>query len=112
MSKSKKSNLLAILAVFLLLTACGKDLKQGTVCKKEFSPGYSQIVPYPVWSGNTVIIVPVTQYYADEWLLTISGEVDGEEVTKTFSVSEKTYDSYEIGDCFNYEEERSGKNCP
>ena len=102
---------IAILLVFVLfLSACSPKITSGEVYDKEYREDFVTVSFYPVVTYNgktlTTTIVPYTVYYPERWVIFIKSFEDGEWITEDFYVSETMYNSINIGDMFEYDENR------
>lgn len=101
----------AILLVFALsLSACSPKITSGEVYDKEYREAFVTVSVYPVVTYNgktsTTIMVPYTVYYPERWVVFIKSFEDGEWITEDFYVSETVYNSINLGDMFEYDENR------
>ena len=102
---------IAILLVFVLfLSACSPKITSGEVYAKEYREAFTTVSTYPmiISSGKTTttIMVPYTVYYPERWVIFIKSFEDEEWITEDFYVSEAVYNSINIGDMFEYDENR------
>lgn len=102
---------IAILLVFVLfLSACSPKITSGEVYDKEYREAFATVSIYPVVTYNgktsTTTYVPYTIYYPERWVIFIRSFEDGEWITEDFYVSEAVYNSINIGDMFEYDENR------
>ena len=102
---------IAILLVFVLfLSACSPKITSGEVYDKEYREAFTTVSFYPLIISNgkttTTTMVPYTVYYPERWVIFIKSFEDGEWITEDFYVSEAVYNSINIGDMFEYDENR------
>ena len=102
---------IAILLVFILfLSACSPKITSGNVYDKEYRKAFVTVSVCPVVTYNgktsTTTMVPYTVYYPERWVVFIKSLEDGEWITEDFYVSEAVYNSINIGDMFEYNENR------
>ena len=102
---------IAILLVFVLfLSACSPKITSGEVYDKEYREAFTTVSFYPLIISNgkttTTTMVPYTVYYPERWAIFIKSFEDGEWITEDFYVSEAVYNSINIGDMFEYDENR------
>lgn len=105
--------LVVILLISLFLNILdffsSKDITEGSVVNKEFSPAHSETVTIPriISNGKTcsTVIVPYVYHYSDTYKITIRDYIDNEEQTATYRVTKEVYDSVNIGDEFIYNKE-------
>lgn len=102
---------IAILIVFVLfLSACSPKITSGEVYDKEHRDAFVTVSVYPVVTYNgktsTTTMVPYTVYYPERWVIFIKSFEDGEWITEDFYVAEAVYNSINIGDMFEYDENR------
>ena len=104
-----KKSLAMILIMLLVVSGCGAKLREGEVYDKEFTPAHTAVMLIPVVRSNgktsTTTLVPYIYYYPDDWSISIKGQMDGEEKTATYHVTEDVYDACVIGSQFIYDEE-------
>lgn len=102
----KSASVVIAIVCALLLSACEKDITDGTVYDKKFTPAHveSYLMPQIMTiNGNpTMINTWQTTYKDDKYVIYISRMVDDERKTNAFEVSKDVYDAYEIGDWFTY----------
>lgn len=107
--------------IFLLLTTLfigtpalfdylnSKNITEGEVINKNFTPAHSEtsMLPIVTTDGKNIstIIVPYVYHYSDTYKITIRDYIDNEEQTETYRVTKEVYDSVDIGDEFIYNEE-------
>jgi hypothetical protein len=101
-----------ILCLLLLLCfcSCGNKITHGEVYEKEHREAYTTVMFIPITISNgksiSTTMVPYIIRYPERWVIHIR-EANGEEwVTEDFYVSKEIYDTIEIGDMFEYDEER------
>ena len=101
--------ILVIISLFTLC-ACGNEIEQGVVFKKEYKPAFTTIMFIPMvistGKGTTTVSVPYTYHYPERWVIYIQDEVNGELVTEDFYVSQEFYNQVNIGDIYTYDENR------
>jgi hypothetical protein len=108
--KMKKIIILGLLVFVLFLSACSPKITSGEVYDKEYRKAFVTVSVYPVVTYNgktsTTTMVPYTVYYPERWVIFIKSFEDGEWITEDFYVSETVYNSINIGDMFEYDENR------
>ena len=96
-------------AVIIDGKATSKKLR-GEVYDKEHRDAFTTVSLYPLIISNgkttTTTMVPYTVYYPERWVIFIKSFEDGEWITEDFYVSEAVYNSINIGDMFEYDENR------
>jgi hypothetical protein len=99
-----------ILLFFILtIIGCNARLESGTIYEMEFRPSYvvTYIYMMPVYNGQTTTFIPVPmmQTYPDRWVIKIKqfNYSKGKDIKETYFVTEEIYNSYKIGDYFNYD---------
>ena len=102
---------IAILLVFVLfLSACSPKITSGEVYDKEYREAFTTVSFYPLIISNgkttTTTMVPYTVYYPERLAIFIKSFEDGEWITEDFYVSEAVYNSINIGDMFECDENR------
>ena len=106
----KKSYFIFVLILIFLLSACSPKITSGEVYDKEHRDAFVTVSMYPVVTYNgktsTTTMVPYTVYYPERWVIFIKSFEDGEWLTEDFYVSETVYNSINIGDMFEYDENR------
>ena len=106
----KKWFILVLAALVLLLSACSPKITSGEVYDKEHRDAFVTVSFYPLVTYNgktsTTTMVPYTVYYPERWVIFIKSFEDGEWLTEDFYVSETVYNSINIGDMFEYDENR------
>lgn len=106
----KKWFILVLVALILLLSACSTKITSGEVYDKEHRDAFTTVSFYPLIISNgkttTTTMVPYTVYYPERWVIFIKSFEDGEWLTEDFYVSESVYNSINIGDMFEYDENR------
>lgn len=95
------------LAVFC---SCGNKITEGEVYEKEYREAYTTVMVLPLVISNgkstTTIMVPYVFNYPDRYVIHIKSFQDGEWVTEDFYVSKDVYENINVGDMFEYDEER------
>lgn len=99
--------LVMCLAVFC---SCGNKITEGEVYEKEHREAFTTVSVLPLVISNgkstTTIMVPYVIHYPDRYVIHIK-DFQGEEwVTEDFYVSKDVYDTINVGDMFEYDEER------
>ena len=90
-----KRSLLVLLAVVCMLMMAGcKRIDYGTVVDKSFSPAHNTYLPMVVRAGKSTRVIPRWIHYSDRWAILVENE-DGKD---WWDVSENYYNSIEIGD--------------
>lgn len=80
----------ALAAVF----GCGPEVREGMVVGKDFVPEHADTYFMPTYVGDTLILMPQTNHYGDDWRLTLrAGEATG-----STSVDRATYEAVNLGD--------------
>lgn len=110
----KKRILSLLLALLLCLTLCGcsPKLKEGEVYEKHFIPAHTDhlLIPYVRYNAasksSTVILIPVSRHYPDQYKICIKAMQGDDWITETFYVPQDVYDSVEIGNYFHYDDGR------
>lgn len=106
----KKICVAILLAFVLFLSACSPKITSGEVYDKEYREAFTTVSFYPLIISNgkttTTTMVPYTVYYHERWVIFIKSFEDGEWITEDFYVSEAVYNSINIGDMFEYDENR------
>ena len=106
----KKIRIAILLAFVLFLSACSLKITSGEVYDKEHRDAFTTVSLYPLIISNgkttTTTMVPYTVYYPERWVIFIKSFEDGEWITEDFYVSEAVYNSINIGDMFEYDENR------
>ncbi len=96
----------------LILAGCAGDnkLREGEIYDKGFTEAYTQtsLLPISPYNGKTVstILVPHTIYHPDSWYVDIKAFNEEEQkwVTARYWVDESVYNSVNIGEQFQYDE--------
>ena len=106
----KKISIAILLDFVLFLSACSPKITSGEVYDKEYREAFTTVSFYPLIISNgkttTTTMVPYTVYYPERWVIFIKSFEDGEWITEDFYVSEAVYNSINIGDMFEYDENR------
>lgn len=106
----KKIIILGLLVFVLFLSACSPKITSGEVYDKEYREAFTTVSFYPLIISNgkttTTTMVPYTVYYPERWVIFIKSFEDGEWITEDFYVSGAVYNSINIGDMFEYDENR------
>jgi hypothetical protein len=106
----KKICIAILIVCVLFLSACSPKITSGEVYDKEHRDAFVTVSVYPVVTYNgktsTTTMVPYTVYYPERWVIFIKSFEDGEWITEDFYVSETVYNSINIGDMFEYDENR------
>ncbi len=107
-----KRVLLSAICLFLLfsLCACGNNITDGEVCKKEYKEEYTTItmLPFVISNGKnaTTMLIPHTVHYPDRYVIYIK-KFNGEEwLEEDFYVAEDVYNQINVGDMFEYDKSR------
>lgn len=108
--KKVLSLILVLCLVIICLAGCSPKITSGEVYDKEHRNAFTTVSVYPLIISNgkttTTIMVPYTVYYPERWVVFIKSFEDGEWITEDFYVSETVYNSINIGDMFEYNEDR------
>lgn len=101
---------LTCVALILCLCACGNAITSGEVYAKEHMEAYTTVMTYPVVVSNgkttTTYIIPYTVHYPERWVIYIK-DFNGEKwIKEDFYVSKDVFDHIQIGDIFEYDENR------
>ena len=90
---------LVVLSLLVGLTGCGPKVHEGVVIAKEHHDAFSTVILIPEMVGKTTVLMPVTQFYPEEWTIHIKGVSTEHKVSETsFDVSGWTeYNKYEVG---------------
>lgn len=107
--KKVLSLVIMICIIIVCFSGCvNKDINEGIIISKEFTPAHSEIIMMPMVVSNgkstSTVIVPYIYYYNDKWEITIQGVANGEIVKETYRVKEEVYEKVSLGDNFKFEE--------
>ena len=82
----------------LSLYSCTPKLKEGSVINKF----YEEARRYNVMTYNPSLKISTLQsmYDDEDYVLIITGIIDGDTIVNRLEVSSKTYDNYKIGDWY------------
>lgn len=117
--KMKQNSKIFIVFVFAIivsavLSGCGKQITEGEVVSKQYTPAHNQVIIVPMVHSNGqtsyTTFIPFIYHYADKWTVEIRDYVDGEEKRTTWRVTESVYDSVEIGMQFVYDKNMEPNN--
>ena len=104
-----KKYLVMVMIVASLLLGCGSTLKEGEIYKKTFTPEHDETVYIPytycIGKNTTTILMPQTIHHSDSWEIKIRNYNEAKQRydTATYYVDKETFDHYNIGDLFQYE---------
>lgn len=73
------------------------EYADGVISGKQFTPAHTTVTYQSVTVGNTTTMNPIIQYYPDDYSVTVSYL----DTTSSFSVPEKNYQEYLIGQKVN-----------
>ena len=97
----KKLLMVVMMLVALVLAGCVHDISEGTAVDKSKTEASSYIMP--IQSGKSTIYVP--HYVPAYYYLHVEGvDKNGKAVVEKFSVSKDSYEKYQVGDHFIYQE--------
>lgn len=97
MKKKIFAVLAAVFSFGVIFTGCASSIESGTVIDKDYKSAYTSTTYIRTGNG---IMMPYSTHHDAKYKLNLSGEEDGEPVTDWIYVSEETYKSYNIGDCY------------
>lgn len=85
-----------VLLVFCLLVFSGcDDVVDGVITHKEHIPAYTSMIFALVGK----VMVPMPIHNKEEWRVRVSGSnKEGKNISKTYSIERKCFDSVKIGD--------------
>lgn len=91
--------------VFLLfiLFNCHK-IDHGYVIDKYVIPAHTAIRNQPIRIGKTMILLPHTYYYPENYAVNIELFINKEKITDMYYISKKQYECIVIGDMFKVNE--------
>lgn len=97
----KKAIHILYITLLILLIGC-KKLKWGNVVEKQYNPPYesTQILLMPMIVGKSTMLMPIPYYiwHTESWSIDVKGvSTKGDSMMKTFYISERQYDSTQIG---------------
>ena len=113
-NKDMKKKLIFVFITILTLgitvmTGCSsKQITQGEVINKEYTPAHqvTMVIPVTIYNGKTAqfIYVPYIYFYSDKWKITIQkwDEEQQKMLTAVYRVTQEVYDSINLGDEFVY----------
>lgn len=109
--RKKIISLVLILAIcIVVLCSCGNKITEGEVYEKEYREAFTTVMVLPLVISDgkttTTTMIPYVVYYPDRYVIHIKSYQDGEWVTEDFYVSKEVYDHINVGDMFEYNEER------
>jgi hypothetical protein len=88
----------AIAALFILALAGCSGIKAGVITEKKYEESREYTVPLCTQSGKVLICIPQHRTDDEDWYV---GIVQGED-SNWISVTQETYDSYEVGDYIDF----------
>jgi hypothetical protein len=101
---------LIFLICLVALCSCGNKITEGEVYEKEYREAFTtvMVLPLVIYNGKstTTIMVPYVVHYPDRYVIHIKYFQGEEWVTEDFYVSKDVYDDINVGDMFEYDEER------
>lgn len=89
--------------VFLILLSC-HDIDHGYITSKNVIPAHTSIINQPMWIGKTMILLPHTYYYPENYEINIELFVNKERITDTYYISKEQYECIVIGSMFKVNE--------
>lgn len=111
MIKIKILSLIAILIIgVLILTGCTNKISNGEVYQKEFKEAHNEvkIIPLIRSNGKTTYttMMPYIYNYPDRYIIYIKKLEDNKWKTASYYTTKEVYESINIGDQFEYVEDR------
>lgn len=91
---AKRLLISVLLICSLVLSACGVNLKAGTVVGKTYQPAHKTYAPYPVRIGKVTHLFPKWISHPEKWYITVS---EGDE-KDTWEVDRALFGSVAVGD--------------
>lgn len=98
-----------LLLLIVILSGCGNQITSGKVYKKRYVPAHEETntTPIVISTGKTIttVLIPRTERIPDKWYITIRSETpneDGKFEESMYSVSEETFNRYEVGDFYSH----------
>ena len=102
--------LMVLITCLSVFCSCGNKITEGEVHEKEYREEFTTIMSFPLVISNgkttTTTIIPYVVHYPERYVIHIKAFQDGEWVTEDFYVSKDVYDTINVGDMFEYDEER------
>lgn len=112
--KNKVILIVTVVCVMMfMLVGCGEKITKGEIYYKEFEPETTTtgLIPIVHSNGKTcyTTYIPIFYHYPDRWCIKIRSlnkNKDGEYDKATYYTTEEVYNSCNIGDIFEYDENR------
>jgi hypothetical protein len=101
-----------ILSILLLCLMGCQKLESGVVIDGHHEPARSWVSIMPIYTGKTMMMIPMIHFDDEDWIIIVEGEHDGELRQETWYVSEAQYTNIEIGDNVNYSELKCDRSDP
>ena len=90
--------LFSVLAISLAF-ACTPDVKDAVVVGKDHEPSGYYMTMIPVLAGKATIMVPMTMFDDEDFILIVESKIDGEvRRQKWYAASREQWDKINIGD--------------
>lgn len=111
MFKIKILSLITILIIgILILTGCTNKISNGEVYQKEFKEAHNEvkIIPLIRSNGKTTYttMMPYIYNYPDRYIIYIKKLEDNKWKTASYYTTKEVYESINVGDQFEYVEDR------
>lgn len=104
---------LLVCVMMFALAGCGKKITEGEVYYKEFKLECTIISTVPIVHSNGkscyTTYIPMVFHYPDRWCIKIRSlnkDENGKYEKATYYTTKEVYDSCEVGDMFEYDENR------
>lgn len=118
MSRIIKKATIVALAVVLAINLCGcsEKIRSGEIINKEYTPAHKETkhIPITIYTGKffSTVMIPQIFSYDDKWEITIRklDERKSDYLTATYIVTKDVFESYNIGEQFEYTESMNPKN--
>lgn len=106
MQKKKYNFIILAIVICIIFTSCS-NITEGIIIDKQFIPEHIEhsIILSPRKIGKITVSypIPIRRHYSDQWLIIVENiNEQNEKITKTFNVTENTYNAYNIGDYFHF----------
>lgn len=98
------------LSLTFCLCACGNKITHGEVYEKEHREAHNTVMVLPLVISNgkttSTIMIPYIVHYPERWVIFIKAFNGEEWVTEDFYVSKDVFDTVQVGDMFEFDEDR------